>query len=92
MENTIEGKIISNDLGTFGKDKIVYGYIGIEKPNGEHIKVKVDSYTWYETLDIGSYVFVEIAHLGTTDIIVARRIDLNQDPIFSTKSKAAVNA
>jgi len=92
MENTIEGKIVSQQLGTFGKAQIVYGYIGIEKPNGEHVKVKVDSYTWYETLEVGSQVFVEIAHLGTTDIIVARRIDVNQDPIFSVKSKSMVNA
>jgi hypothetical protein len=92
MENTIEGKIISQELGTFGKTQIIYGYIGIEKPNGEHVKVKVDSYTLHETLEVGSQVFVKIAHLGTTDIIVARRIDINQDPIFSTKSKATANA
>lgn len=90
MENTIEGKIISKELGAFGKNQIVYGYIGIEKPSGEQIRVKIDSFTWYETLEIGSYVFVETSNLGTTDIIVARRIDVNQDPIYSNDYEAEV--
>jgi len=92
VEKTIEGKIISKQLGEFGHDHIVYGYIGIEKPNGEQIVVKIDSYTWYETLEIGTYVFVEIAHLGTTEIIVARRIDINLDPLTFTGRKETANA
>lgn len=92
MEKTIEGKIISKNLGVFGKNQIVYGYVGIEKPDGEHIKVKVDSFTWYETLEIGSHVFVEIRNLGTTDILVARRIDVNQHPMNLTNREAAANA
>lgn len=92
MEKTIEGKIISKDLGVFGKDQIVYGYVGIEKPDGEQIKVKVDSFTWYETLEIGCYVFVETYKLGTTDIIVARRIDVNLHPMNRTNHEATANA
>ena len=34
MEKTIEGKIISKQLGEFGNRQIVYGYVGIEKTNG----------------------------------------------------------
>ena len=92
MEKTIEGRIISKDLGVFGKNRTVYGYIGIEKTDGEHIKVKVDSFTWYETLEIGSHVFVEIDNLGTTEILVARRIDVNLDPLVDSKRKAAISA
>ena len=50
MSETIQGKIISADLGEFSKKRIVYGYIGIELPDKKQIKVKVDSYTWYETV------------------------------------------
>jgi hypothetical protein len=92
MEKTIEGKIISQQLGEFGHNRTVYGYVGIEKPSGEQVIVKVDSYTWFDTLEIGSYVFVETANLGTTDIVVARRIDINLDPLIIPKSEAVVNA
>lgn len=88
MEKTIEGKIISSQLGVFGKNRIVYGYVGIEKPDGQQILVKVDSFTWYETLEIGSHVFAEIDNLGTTDILVARRIDVNLEPIVDLRSEA----
>ena len=81
MENTIEGKIISKNLGEFGKNQTVYGYIGIELTNCEHIKVKVDSFTWYQTLEIGTHVFIEVNKLGNTDIMVARRIDVNLHPM-----------
>ena len=90
MEKTIEGKIISKQLGKFGHNQTVYGYIGIELPSGQQIKVKVDSYTRYETLEIGSHVFIETDTLGTTDIIVARRIDVNQDPIVGLRSQVEV--
>ncbi|TFG96991.1 hypothetical protein E4H12_09750 [Candidatus Thorarchaeota archaeon] len=92
MEKTIEGKIISKQLGFFGKKQIVYGYIGIEKSDGQQIEVKIDSYTWYETLEIGSHVFVELNNLGTTEILVARRIDVNQEPFVINKGEAKIIA
>ncbi|TFG26263.1 hypothetical protein EU528_14710 [Candidatus Thorarchaeota archaeon] len=88
MEKTIEGIIISSQLGEFGHNHIIYGYIGLETPSGQKIVVKVDSYTLYETLEIGSHVFVETDTLGTTDIIVARRIDINMEPLVTLRSKA----
>ena len=91
MEKTIEGKIISKELGLFGSRQIVYGYLGIEKPDGEQIMVKVDSFTWYETLEIGSHVFVEIEILGATDILIARRIDVNMDPLMIPDHRAVIN-
>ncbi|MHA1963770.1 MAG: hypothetical protein ACXACG_11185 [Candidatus Thorarchaeota archaeon] len=76
MIRTIEGKIISTNLGEFSKKRIIYGYLGIELPDKKHIQVKVDSYTWYETLAIGDEVVVEVETLLNTDIIVARKIQL----------------
>jgi hypothetical protein len=91
MEQTIEGKIISKDLGLFGKNQTVYGYIGVEKTNGEHIKVKIDSFTWYETLEISMDIFVETYNLGGTDILVARRIDVNLHPMTFPDREAMAN-
>jgi hypothetical protein len=76
MNKIIEGKIISVNLGEFSKRRIKYGYISIELPDKTHIKVKIDSYTWYETLTTGDEVVVEIDTLGNTDILVARKIQL----------------
>ena len=92
MDKTIEGKIISRDLGEFGKKQILYGYIGLRKPDGEKVKIKIDSYTWYETLEIGSDVFVEVHNLGPTDILVARRIDVNQHPMTFPNHAATAKA
>lgn len=87
MDNTIEGKIISKQLGVFGKKETVYGYIGIETLSGQQRVVKIDAFTWYETLEIGSQVVVDIATLGNTDIIVARKISVNQELLTSTDSE-----
>ncbi len=86
MENTIEGKIISKQMGVFGSKQIVYGYLGIETPSGQQKIVKVDAFTWYETLEIGSQVIVEITNLGTTDIIIAEKISFNQELMMNTDS------
>jgi hypothetical protein len=76
MNDIIHGKIVSVNLGEFSKKHIKYGYIGIELPDKTHVKVKVDAYTWYETLTIGDEVTVEVETLENTSIIVARKIQL----------------
>ncbi len=76
MKAQIHGRIASTNLGEFGKRSIIYGYIGIELPDKTHLKVKIDSYTWYETLTLGDEVMVETETLAGTDIIAARRIQL----------------
>ena len=75
-EQVIEGKIISSQIGAFGKTEFPYGYITIEISQGKNIAVKIDSFTWYETLEIGNHVVIEVSNLGTTDILVARKISL----------------
>ncbi len=76
MSDIIHGKIVSANLAEFSNRKIKYGYIGIEIQDKTHIKVKVDSYTWYETLTIGDEVVAEVETLAGTDILVARKIQL----------------
>jgi len=83
-EFAIEGKIVSTQLATFGDTEIIYGSITIEVSRNEHVDVKIDSYTYYETLEIGNHVVVDAARLGSTDILVAKRILLG--PILDSTS------
>jgi hypothetical protein len=76
MNEKVSGKIISANIGEFSKRRIRYGYIGLELADKTHMKFKVDSYTWYETLEIGDEVVVEFGDLASTDIHVARKIQL----------------
>ena len=75
----LHGTLVSAALGTFGKNDVLYGYIGLEKTDGTHVKIKVDTFTWYETLEVGSKVIIEVETLGSTDILVARRIMVRTD-------------
>ncbi|TFG34001.1 hypothetical protein EU527_05600 [Candidatus Thorarchaeota archaeon] len=88
----LQGTIVSTQLGSFGKDEIVYGYIGIKTADGKQIAVKVDSYTDYETLELNSDVIIEAVNLGSTEIIVARKISLNADLVSHSERDAAVIA
>jgi hypothetical protein len=75
MDREIEGRIVSSSVATFGNTGIVYGYLGVESDSGERMKIKVDSYTWYETLEMGEHVRIEAHSLGDTSVVVARRIE-----------------
>ena len=83
-ERTIEGKIVSTQLASFGETDIIYGSITIEVTRNEHVDVKIDSYTDYETLEVGNHVVVDAARLGSTDILVAKRVLLG--PILESGS------
>lgn len=76
MDDIIEGKIVASNMGEFSKKRIMYGFLGIETSDKKHFKVKVDSYTEYETLKLGDEVEVEVHALAGTDILVARKIHL----------------
>jgi hypothetical protein len=89
-EQIIEGKIISNQLGKFGKEEMLYGYIGIEITPKQHVAIKIDSYTWYETLEVGNHVIVEAVKLGVTDILVARKVSLSQGANSSSQADAVI--
>ncbi len=87
---TLNGKIISAHLGEFSKRQIVYGYIGIELQDRSHVKIKVDSYTSYETLVVGEKVVVEVEKLANTEILVARTIRLESSLEMETGNQAKV--
>lgn len=76
MDDIIEGKIVASNMGEFSKRRIMYGFLGIETSDKKHFKVKVDSYTEYDTLKLGDEVEVEVHTLAGTDILVARKINL----------------
>ncbi|MFW9788433.1 MAG: hypothetical protein ACFFE2_13860 [Candidatus Thorarchaeota archaeon] len=88
MSAHIEGRIASTNLGEITSKKIIYGYLGLELPDKTHVKVKVDSYTWYETLTIGDEVIVEVHTLADTDILVARKIQLKSSKERTSKEAA----
>ncbi len=92
MIKMIEGKIISTQLGQFSKRQIVYGYIGIELPDKSHVKIKIDSYTWFETLIIGDEVVVETKKLANTNILVAKTIRLKSSIDMESKEPREVEA
>ena len=88
LMKTFKGKIQATQLGTFGPKEIQYGYITLLTRSKKHVKIKVDSFTWYETLEIGQMVDVETEKLGKTDIWVARKI-MSQDsgPVSKLETK-----
>ncbi|MFW9809255.1 MAG: hypothetical protein ACFFE6_07735 [Candidatus Thorarchaeota archaeon] len=88
----IAGKIISTQLGEFSKKQIVYGYIGIELPDKSHVKIKIDTYTWYETLTIGDEVVVDTRKLANTDILVAKTIRLKSSMDLESEDSSEVEA
>ncbi|MHA2026746.1 MAG: hypothetical protein ACW98U_12670 [Candidatus Thorarchaeota archaeon] len=88
----IDGKIVSAQLGEFSKRQIVYGFIGIELQDRSHIKIKVDSYTAYETLVVGDDVVVEVVKLANTDILVAKTIRLKTSQEMDTEDKPNAEA
>ncbi|MFW9927040.1 MAG: hypothetical protein ACFFDM_09750 [Candidatus Thorarchaeota archaeon] len=92
MIKMIEGKIISTQLGQFSKRQIVYGYIGIELPDKSHVKIKIDSYTWFETLIIGDEVVVETKKLANTNILVAKTIRLKSSIDMESEEPREVEA
>lgn len=92
MKRVIEGTIVSKQLGAFGKDEIVYGYIDIRTMDNELIAVKIDSYTSYDNLEVGTDVIIEAVNLGSTDIIVARKVNALTNIMEQSDRHAIVGA
>ena len=74
MVKETEGNIISAHTTKIGKGDGQYGYIGIETPESIHLKMKIDMYTTYETLERGEDVVVKYDTLGDTGILIAKEI------------------
>ena len=94
MMETMRGKITSTQLGEFSEKQIIYGYIVIELSDKTHVKVKIDSFTWYESLAVGDEVVLETHTLANTDILVVRTIRLksNLDMESEDPNEAQVSA
>jgi hypothetical protein len=90
MPREIKGKIIASTLAEFAETGVLYGYIGVEVDSGAHIRIKVDSYTWYETLEMGHQVAIEAETLGDTDILVARKITRLMPTTATSKTRETV--
>jgi hypothetical protein len=92
MNEQFTGKIVSTQLGIFGRDEIIYGFISMQTKDNRIIKVKVDSYTTFNTLNIGDWVLIEAEFLGNTDILVARNIQPAESELHhqSDAAKAVV--
>jgi hypothetical protein len=72
MKNLI-GEIVASQTAVL-KSGSSYGYITIETPKKEYVKLKVDASTDYETLDRGERVEIQYTTLGNTDILSAKKI------------------
>jgi hypothetical protein len=77
-EDLFEGRIVSTQLGEFANTGIVYGFISVEISPNKSIVVKIDSYTEFDSLEIGENVAIHAARLGTTGILVAKRVNMKQ--------------
>ncbi len=73
-EKIFTGSITSAQLGNMGKT--VYGFIGIETDDKLNLKIKIASFTQYDTLEIGSRVHVVAESIGNMDVLTARQISL----------------
>jgi len=68
------GEIIAAQIANIPNSNRGYGYITIETPNKEHVKLKVDAMTKYDTVERGEHVTIEYDNLGGTEILSAKKI------------------
>ena len=74
MTEKIKGQIIASQIGRISNTDKKYGFITIKTSDENHVKVKIDSYTSYDTLEMGHDVEVSTDQLGSDSLIVAREI------------------
>lgn len=74
MVEELEGCITSSQVAKIDKTDREYGYIGIETSDNRYLKLKVDFYTDYDTLDRGEDVIVKYEPYGSTHVFVAKEI------------------
>ncbi|MGY5875695.1 MAG: hypothetical protein RTU30_08115 [Candidatus Thorarchaeota archaeon] len=74
MTKTLEGQIVSSQVGNYGNTDVKYGFITIQTNDDSHVRLKVDSSTTYDTLEMGHDVIVSAKQLGSTKLLVAREV------------------
>ena len=72
MGKVISGQITAADISKMGKTH--YGYLGIETDAHENLKVKVNAFTKFDTLIVGSKVIIELESVGNEDLLTAMKI------------------
>jgi len=72
MQKIVTGLITASDISKMGKTS--YGYIGIETDAHENLKVKVNAFTKFDTLNVGSKVIIELESVGNEDLLTATKI------------------
>jgi len=74
MNGVLTGVVMSTQLGHFGSQATLYGFVTVEADDGSLVQVKIDAYTEHDPFDIGDRVELEVAPLGQTKILVVKRI------------------
>ena len=72
MQKIVTGLITASDISKMGKTH--YGYLGIETDTHENLKVKVNAFTKFDTLNVGSKVIIELESVGNEDLLTATKI------------------
>lgn len=74
MKSVLDGIIVMSNVDSIGTTDMRDGLITIETPDCDLIKLKVGSYTVFETLDEGKRVLIEAKALSTTNVLFATNI------------------
>lgn len=73
-KKTISGEIVASQTARLPAMDKEYGYITVQTSDQNHVKLKVDMSTNYETIERGNRVVVEYDQLGGTNILTAKNI------------------
>ncbi len=69
-----KGTIVATQLANYANSDIKYGYITLETDEKEHVRIKIDSYTKYDTLERGESIVAKTKSISSDGVIVAREI------------------
>ncbi|TFF95222.1 hypothetical protein EU546_03690 [Candidatus Thorarchaeota archaeon] len=70
----VAGEIVASQTAKLPSSDKEYGFITVQTPEKNNVKLKVDMATNYETIERGQRVVVEYDQLGGTDILSAKKI------------------
>lgn len=73
-KKTVSGEIIATQTAKLPTSDKEYGYITVQTPDQNNVRLKVDMGTNYDTIERGDRVVVEYDQLGGTDILTAKKI------------------
>jgi hypothetical protein len=74
LKGVVEGILILSSVESIGDTEMKSGFITIETPDCDLIKLEIGGYTSFDTLDEGKNVSVEVDSSGTTGVIYATNI------------------